>query len=106
MLSFVFPEHNNWNLVDSANIWTEERIAIYFVEWLQKNQESLKFINYIILKKKIQIDNILLTSLANAFPHYKWGYSKSLSLSLKKSQYMLNNYLKHIFPTQGILNLF
>ena len=99
LLSQVYSEHK-WfpaKFVDSSSIWENEHLAKYFIDWLKNEPEALKYLHKYISNMEIYGD-MLLPLLFQAFPNYRWGKS---SYYVKKSQYVLNECLQTMFPTEG-----
>jgi hypothetical protein len=84
-----------------SNIWSNESLASYFVRWIDKNvdQKKLKQIRHIILKKKNN-GGTLESLLSKEFPELKWTSSLS-TFYIKKSQYLLKECLREMFPSEG-----
>jgi hypothetical protein len=98
----VYPE-NNWNMskLDRTSIWDDLPTAQHFVEWLKKQEDEkiLEYINKIIEKLSNKRKRILLQLLSESFPQYNWTFNSGLKS--KKSQYVLRECLKTIFPGEG-----
>jgi hypothetical protein len=89
--------------VHKANIWTDEDTGKYFVDWLARNSEAVKYLNSNMEKMK-RTEESLLKLLSQRFPEYKWGNKSSISY-FKKSQYLVKTCLKAMFPSEGNLDL-
>ena len=83
-----------------SDIWNDDNLANYFVEWLKKQPENEISIFYQIISDMGKKGAFSLTqALQNAFPKYKWA--KNVTLSAKKSQYILKEYLEKLFASGG-----
>ena len=96
LLSTIYSDFK-WNkqlFSSSKDIWTDDHLANYFVQWLKKqSNKEVVHVNQVI--KEIRAGNILLTQLlSKAFSQYKWPISSS---SIKKSQYMLKECIQNMF---------
>ena len=95
-------------LSGDVDIWNNEQSAKYLVEWLRNrtSTKELSYLNKIITNKDGQHrDNILARSLYEEYPQYYWGYKFSArDPYVKKSQFMLKECLKSIFPGEGKMN--
>lgn len=108
LLSTLYPSVD-WNniLLNNGNIWEEEDVARYYVNYLKKKQKEdikeLEYLNKFIISKRIKNSNsnILTTVLSQEFPEFKWSIS-SFS-NLKKSQYYLKESLHTLFQGEDIL---
>ena len=91
LLALVYPDYKSHL---HSDIWTDENLANYFVEWLKKQPErEVGLVSQLVLEKKSIYP--LTQILRAAFPQYKWINSKALSS--KKSQYVLKECIEKIF---------
>jgi hypothetical protein len=114
ILSNLFPEQfwEPGNFFSQEDIWKDIVTAKYFIEKPMDTKE-LHYLNREIIKvrKKKRCflffqevagkHEILPQLLSEAFPQYNWGCKIIKSLGAKKSQYLLKQSLKTIFPGEG-----
>ena len=98
LLGVVYPQFK-WNsrsfLYQDTDIWTNQYLANYFVEYLKKQSPSdVSRVNNVF--RDIQIgENVLTKSLSKTFPEHKW--IANTTSSSKKSQYMLKECIEQLF---------
>ena len=106
LLSKVYPEFN-WDIKafsQSFDIWTDLNCANYFVEYLKKQTErDVAYVHKIIRNMDYKIDTPLTQLLKSAFPQYIWR--TTTPTSSKKSQYILKQSLKELFPGENTVLL-
>ena len=86
-------------LSSSKNIWNDEHLANYFVEWLKK-QTKTELLNVHTIVKGARVENSsLINQLEIAFPSNTWKNS-TFNLN-KKSQYMLKECIEILFLTDN-----
>ena len=99
LLSSIFPEFNRKEELD---IWHNEHLAIYFVEWLKKQpNKQISSVSQIVSKKLQMKGNFLTLLLSASFPEYQWNVS--LSHGNKKSQYKLKECIQTMFNKDALL---
>lgn len=102
LLSLVYPDFH-WNFQpfsQSLDIWKDEHLANYFVEYLKKQPENELFYVYKIIKEMGNKENQTLSHMLKyAFPKYSW----STSLQSKKAQYTLKECLEQLFPNDNTM---
>ena len=87
----------------SKDIWTDDYLANYFVQWLKKqSNKDVSQVHEIVMKKSNNASSPLKEFLATAFPEYKWS---SKSQSGKKAQYMLKTCLENLFTSKDTVLL-
>lgn len=98
LLSVVYPdfEWETSKFYHTNDIWEDEYLANYFVEWLKKQSEKEVLYVYSVIKDMGKKNVTLTQKLKTAFPKFSW--LPSATQSTKKSQYMLKQHLEKIFP--------
>ena len=100
LLSTIYSDFK-WNkqlFSSSKDIWTDDHLANYFVQWLKKQPKNeTDLVNVIVTEKDPSGQKLLARLLKYAFRQYKWIYS----LKSKKSQSMLKDYIQQLFT--GVL---
>ena len=87
------------------DIWTDEQLAIYFVEKLKKNhsEREINFILKEVKNKKFKGIHPLTQILRSAYPKHNWV--SSMPALSKKSQYLLRECLHRIFTAENTILL-
>ena len=99
MLPQVFPQYKWETTLFSqleSDIWTNERLANSFVEWLKKQPENEISQVAKVVKNKKQKNVLLPQLLQSAFPKYSW--INTVGIPGKRTQYILKQYLDILFP--------
>ena len=79
-----------------TDIWTDDHLANSFVQWLEKQpKKTILRVQQIILGMNNKGNYILKQLLSKSLPNYTW--SGSLTLTTKKSQYMLKECIENLF---------
>lgn len=106
LLSVVYPEFK-WNkdsFVQSNDIWNDEHLANYFVDYLKKQQENeVVYVNKVLKEMEYSANSILQQALKKEFPKYSW--MTSLPARSKKTQYMLKECISKIFSDEDTILL-
>ena len=98
LLSNVYP--NVTNDASQESIWTDEKHAKYFAEWLKKQSvEEIDYVYRMVINREEGVNNDVLTKhLSQNFPKYNWVSRNKFS---KKSQYLLKECLEQLFQVEG-----
>ena len=93
-----------WNksLFSSIDIWTNEPLSIYFVEWLKKQSpQTIEQARYLVNESK-KSGTCLAQHLKSAFPQLHWS---SLFKITKKTQFLLKECIEKMFVGRNALLL-
>ena len=105
LLSRVYPEFS-WQVSkfsQLADIWSDEKIANYFVNYLKNNNKEVETV-FNTIKNSEKKKNYPLTQLLKiAFPQYNWNVS--VTSKTRKSQHLLKSHLHEIFPPKEVVML-
>lgn len=101
LLSKVYPDLKINNDNKENDIWTDNKLASYFVEYLKNKQteNELSFLNRVIRNIGYKGESFLIQLLKNSFPNYVWSFGTTT----KKSQYLLKEGINLLFPGKIIL---
>ena len=97
LITSTFTEYK-WdiNAFDTSDIWTDEKTANYFVQWLKKQPESeVACLHRCVKLLRIKDSSALTRDLKTAFPKYNW-FSVSPARA-KKTQFMLKECINTLF---------
>ena len=109
LLSVVYSEFewisSKFNNGGRLSIYEDSELASYFVEWLHKDIDAVKYLNKQMSVKGFKEYSVLVTLLKKEFPNFKWT-SKYKDPFTKKSQFLLKECLKKLFPSEGKIQYF
>ena len=98
-----FYPDNDWKFSTTiGDIWNDETVANFFVEWLQKQEQEVVFyVHRLIKNMNTKGVHSLTQKLAIAFPSFHWGDAPSVHL--KRSQAILKECIQSLFKGEGIV---
>ena len=89
---------------NESDIWNNDHLANYFVQWLTKQPENEIASAHIIIKSSSHNGSSpLVVLLTRMFSQYKWHYT--VSKSGKKSQFLLKECIERLFISDNIVLL-
>ena len=97
LLSYIYPDSKMESKISHRDIWIDEGLSNYFIEWLKKQSKSvIRHLNQVM--KAIESRSLLpLTQLLKTtFPDYNWTFV----YKSKKAQYALKACLQQLFNNE------